>query len=58
MFSKTLLAALILASTSFALTSTVNAAPKGYPTAGSKAPSQAELSWMDRASQVSDAGAQ
>ena len=51
MFTKTLFAALILASASFALTSTVNAGPIKYPT-------QAELNWMDRASQVSDAGVQ
>ena len=51
MFTKTLIAALILATTSVALTSKVNAGPNTYPT-------QAELSWMDRASQVSDAGVQ
>ena len=50
---KTLIATLILATTSVALTSNVNAGPtdKKYPT-------QAEQNWMDRASQLSDAGAQ
>jgi hypothetical protein len=48
---KTLIATLILATASVALTSKVNAGPQKYP-------SQAELNWMDRASQVSDAGAQ
>ncbi len=51
MFTKTLVAALVLASASLVLTSNVNAGPTKYPT-------QAELNWMDRASQVSDAGAQ
>ncbi|MEJ0078948.1 MAG: hypothetical protein WDO17_26665 [Alphaproteobacteria bacterium] len=49
---KTLIATLILATASVALTSKVNAGPT------SKHPTQAELNWMDRASQVSDAGAQ
>ena len=49
MFTKTLFAALILASASLALTAKVNAGPS--------APTQAELNWMDRASQLSDAGA-
>ena len=48
---KTLIATLILATASVALTSKVNAGPAKYP-------SQAELNWMDRASQVSDSGAQ
>jgi hypothetical protein len=49
---KTLIATLILATASVALTSKVDAGPiQKYPT-------QAELNWMDRASQVSDAGAQ
>lgn len=51
MFTKTLIAVLILATTSGALTSKVNAGPNKYLT-------PAELSWMDHASQVSDAGAQ
>lgn len=45
MFTKTLVAALVLASASLVLTSNVNAGPIKYPT-------QAELNWMDRASQV------
>lgn len=49
---KTLIATLILATASVALTSKVNAGPT------SKYPTQAELNWMDRASQLSDAGAQ
>jgi hypothetical protein len=52
MFTKTLVATLILATASLALTSKVNAGP------ATKYPTQAELNWMDRASQVSDAGAQ
>ena len=48
---KTLIATLIVATASVALASKVNAGPTKYPT-------QAELNWMDRASQVSDAGAQ
>lgn len=47
MFTKSLFAALVLTSASLALASKVNAGP--YP-------SQAELSWMDRASQVTDGG--
>jgi hypothetical protein len=50
MFTKTLLATLILASASVALTSRVNAGPK-YP-----APTAAEINWMERASQVVDGG--
>jgi len=42
---KTLVATLILATASVALTSKVNAGPT------SKYPTQAELNWMDRASQ-------
>jgi hypothetical protein len=45
MFTKTLFAALILATASVALTSKVNAGP-----------TQGELSWMERASQVTDGG--
>lgn len=48
MFTKTLFAALILATASIALTSKVNAGPH--------APSQGELSWMDRASKTTDGG--
>ena len=48
MFTKTLLATLILASASVALTSRVNAGPK--------APTAAEINWMERASQVVDGG--
>jgi hypothetical protein len=49
---KTLIATLILATASVALTSKVDAGPtRKYPT-------QAELNWMDRASQVTDAGGQ
>jgi hypothetical protein len=48
MFTKTLFAALILATASIALTSKVNAGPFG--------PSQGELSWMDRASKTTDGG--
>ena len=43
---KTIIATLILATASVALTSKVNAGPT------QKSPSQAELSWMDRASQL------
>ena len=50
MFTKTLIAALILATTSVALTSKVNAAPTNHP-------SEAELNWMDRASKTFDGGA-
>ena len=49
---KTLIATLILATASVALTSKVNAGPT------QKYPTQAEQNWMDRASQLSDAGAQ
>ena len=50
MFTKTLFAALILATASVALTSKVNAGPVGQP-------SQAEHSWMERASKTTDGGA-
>ena len=50
MLTKTLLAALILASTSVALTSRVNAGPKN------DAPTAAEINWMERASKVVDGG--
>ena len=46
MFAKTLIAALILATTSIALTSKVHAGPFG----------QNEASYFDRASQVTDGG--
>ena len=46
MFTKTLFAALILATASVALTSKVNAGPQ----------SQAETSYFDRASKVTDGG--
>jgi len=49
MFTKTLVAALILATASVALTSKSNAGPYA-------APSQSELSWMDRASKTTDGG--
>jgi hypothetical protein len=49
---KTLIATLILATASVALTSKVNAGP------AQKYPTQAESNWMDRASQLSDSGAQ
>ena len=49
MFTKTLVAALILATASVALTSKANAGPYA-------APSQGELSWMDRASKTTDGG--
>jgi hypothetical protein len=49
---KTLIATLILATASVALTSKVNAGPT------QKYPTQAETNWMDRASQLSDSGAQ
>jgi hypothetical protein len=45
---KTVIATLIIATASVALASKVNAGPK-YPT-------QAELTWMDRASQNFDGG--
>ena len=45
MFSKTLIAALIVASAALAVTTNVNAGP-----VKETAPSQAETSWMDRAS--------
>ena len=44
MFTKTLFAALILATASVALASKSNAGPQG------------EYSWMERASQVTDGG--
>jgi hypothetical protein len=48
---KTLIAALILATASVALTSNVNAGPsKQYPT-------QEETNWMERASKTFDGGA-
>jgi hypothetical protein len=47
---KTLIATLILATASVALSSKVNAGPK--------APTQEELSWMERASKIFDGGAQ
>jgi hypothetical protein len=49
---KTLIATLILATASVALTSNVNAGP------AQKYPTQAETNWMDRASQLSDGGGQ
>ena len=49
MFAKTLIAALILATTSVALTSKVNAGPSAQQ-------SQAEHNWMERASKVIDGG--
>ena len=50
MFTKTILAALILATTSLALTARVNAGPKfDAPTAG-------ETGWMERASKNYDGG--
>ena len=49
---KTLIATLIIATASVALTAKVNAGP------AQKYPTQAEQNWMDRASQLSDAGAQ
>ena len=48
MFTKTLFAALILATASVALTSKVNAGPNGQ--------SQNEYSWMERASKTTDGG--
>lgn len=48
MFTKTLFAALILATASLSLTGKVSAGPF--------TPSQGELSWMDRASQTTDGG--
>jgi hypothetical protein len=48
MFTKTLIAALILATTSVALTSRVYAGPKGS--------AQHEQSYFDRASKVSEGG--
>ena len=48
---KTIIATLILATASVALTSKVNAGPT------QKYPTQAEQNWMDRASQLSDAAA-
>jgi hypothetical protein len=49
MFAKTLFATLILAMVPVALTSKVNAGPSAQP-------SQTQLNWMDRASQVTDGG--
>ncbi|MEA2872444.1 MAG: hypothetical protein QOF14_2746 [Hyphomicrobiales bacterium] len=49
MFTKTLFAALILATASVALTSKVNAGPQSH---------QAENSYFDRASKVTDGGGQ
>ncbi len=49
---KTVIATLIIATASVALASKVNAGPT------QKYPTQAEFNWMDRASQLSDAGAQ
>ena len=49
MFAKTLIAALILATTSVALTSKVYAGPKGHQ-------DQTENSYFDRASKVTDGG--
>jgi hypothetical protein len=48
MFAKTLIAALILATASVALTSKVYAGPNGQ--------NQSELSYFDRASKVTDGG--
>ena len=48
---KTVIATLIIATASVALASKVNAGPT------QKYPTQAELNWMDRASQLSDAAA-
>jgi hypothetical protein len=48
MFAKTLIAALILATTSVALTAKVYAGPKGFD--------QHEQSYFDRASRVTDGG--
>ena len=50
MFTKTLIAALILASASVALTSKVNAGPTSYHQ------NEAELAWMERASKNYDSG--
>ena len=49
MFAKTLIAALILATASVALTSKVYAGPKGHD-------HQAENSYFERASKVTDGG--
>jgi len=48
---KTLIATLIIATASVALTAKVNAGPNQYPT-------QHELNYMDRASKIWDGGAQ
>jgi len=48
MFTKTLIAALMLATASVALTSKVNAGPNQQP--------QTEYSWQDRASKNFDGG--
>lgn len=50
MFTKTLVATLILATASVALASKTNAGPAAQPQ------SQAEYSWMERASKVTDGG--
>ncbi len=52
---KTLIATLILATASVALTSKVNAGPTKY---SNPAPAQAESNYMDRASKIWDGGAQ
>ena len=52
---KTLIATLILATASVALTSKVNAGPTKY---SNPATPQAELNYMDRASKIWDGGAQ
>jgi hypothetical protein len=49
MFTKTLFAALLLATASAALTSKANAGPAGQQ-------NQSEYSWMERASKVTDGG--
>lgn len=54
MFTKSILAALILATASVALAAKVNAGPA--KPADHQFP--AEQSWMDRASQVTDGGSQ
>ena len=52
---KTLIATLILATASVALTSKVNAGPTNKQ---HNAPTQAESNYMDRASKIWDGGAQ
>ncbi len=49
---KTIIAALLLGSTSLALAPHANAAPASQQTA----PNQQELNWMDRASKTYDGG--